>query len=114
MSSGGTSLKDPGWGFDGSGPPYPLGWAQHDGAQPPQPRHGPLASPVPPSTPRRAAVVWKLFGKCFPDAETGLVSLPGGMSVCQQKEQTTPPPTRQAGSSFPLQARQPPSSSART
>lgn len=90
MSSGSTSLKDPGWGFYGSGPPSPLGWAQRDGGQPPQPRQGPLASLVPPSTPRRAAVVWKLFGKCFPDAETGLVSLPSGMSMCQQKERTTP------------------------
>ena len=96
MSSGGTSLKDPGWGFDGSRPPSPQGWAQRDGGQPPQPRQGPLASPVPPSIRRRAAVVWKWFGKCFPDAETGLVSLPSGMSVCQQKERTTPhPPPRQ-------------------
>lgn len=102
MSSGGTSLKDLGWGFDGSRPPSPRGWAQRDGGQPPQPRQGPPASPVPPSIRRRTAVVWKRFGKCFPDAETGLVSLPSGMSVCQQKERTTPhPPPRQPASLAP-------------
>lgn len=103
MSLGSTSLKDRGLGGDGFGPPSPLGWAwglwhSRDGSRPPSAEcHQQLRQSLLGATEHIQArgcgleTVWEMLSRC---GDSGWVSLPGGMSVCQQKELTLHPPGR--------------------